>query len=72
MTKQTMKKFKVAICYEEGVVVEILAKDAEEAEKQAYALAEDMGGSNYPDPYRPNIVHRDFFTQDVKEQGNDI
>jgi hypothetical protein len=62
-----MPKYRVAISLEEGVVVEVEAVNAEEAEAEAYALADDMGGTDYPKQYRPNTVHREFWTQDVEE-----
>ena len=62
-----MKKYRVAICLEEGVVVEVNAESAKDAESKAYALAEDWGGSSYPKEYKDNCVHRDYFTQDATE-----
>lgn len=62
-----MPKYRVAICLDEGVIVEVDAVNAEEAEAEAYALADEMGGSDYPKQYAPNHVHRDFWTQDVEE-----
>ena len=62
-----MKKYRVSICLEEGVVVEVNAESAEDAEQKAYALAEYWGGSSYPKEYKGNSVHRDYFTQDATE-----
>ena len=62
-----MPKYRVAICLDEGVIVEVNAVNAEEAEAAAYALADEMGGTNYPQQYAPNCVHREFWTQDVEE-----
>ena len=62
-----MPKYRVAICLDEGVIVEVDAANAEEAEAEAYALADEMGGSDYPKQYAPNHVHREFWTQDVEE-----
>ena len=62
-----MPKYRVAICLDEGIIVEVDAVNAEEAEAEAYALADEMGGTNYPKPYNPNRVHRSFWTQDVEE-----
>ena len=62
-----MPKYRVAICLDEGVIVEVDAVNAEEAEAAAYALADEMGGTDYPKQYAPNHVHRDFWTQDVEE-----
>ena len=61
-----MKTYKVAICFEEGVTVEVKAKNAEEAEEKAYKLADDYGGTDYPVEYNPDRVHRDWFTQDTQ------
>jgi len=62
-----MPKYRVAICLDEGVIVEVNAVNAEEAEAAAYALADEMGGTDYPRQYAPNHVHREFWTQDVEE-----
>ena len=62
-----MPKYRVAICLDVGVIVEVNAVIAEEAEAAAYALADEMGGTAYPKQYAPNHVHRDFWTQDVEE-----
>jgi hypothetical protein len=64
-----MAKYKVAICYEEGVTVYVDAKNADDAEQKAYALAEDYAGSSYPQEYNHNCVHRDYFTQDATKVG---
>jgi len=62
-----MPKYRVAICLHEGVVVEVDAVNAEEAEAEAYALADDMGGTEYIKQYRPKTVYREFWTQDAEE-----
>ena len=61
-----MKTYKVAICLEEGITVEVKAKNAEEAAEKAYKLADDYGGTDYPVEYNPDRVHRDWFTQDTQ------
>jgi hypothetical protein len=61
-----MPKYRVAVCLEEGVVLVVDAANAGEAEAEAYALADEMGGTNYPEQYEPNRVHRSFWTQDVE------
>ena len=43
-----MKKYRVSICLEEGVVVEVNAESKEDAEDKAHSLAADWGGSSYP------------------------
>ena len=65
-----MKTYKVSICLEEGVVVEVSAENAKDAEEKANELAANYGGSNYPTEYNHKCVHRDYFTQDVEEQEN--
>ncbi len=62
-----MPKFRVAICYEEGVVVEVEANNIAEAEGVACQVAEQHAGSIYPSYYKPNTVHRDYFSQDAEE-----
>ena len=64
-----MNKYKVSICFEEGVNVYVDAKNADDAERKAYELAEYYGGSSYPKEYDPNCVHRDYFTQDATKVG---
>ena len=66
-----MKTYRVAICLEEGVVVEVKANSEEDAEIKADKLADDYGGTDYPTEYNPDRVHREWFTQDAKEVSND-
>jgi len=61
-----MPKYRVAVCLEEGVVLVVDAANAADAEAEAYRLADDMGGTDYPNQYRPKTVHREFWTQDVE------
>ena len=61
-----MPKYKVSVCLEEGVVLVVDAANAADAEAEAYRLADDMGGTDYPNQYRPKTVHREFWTQDVE------
>ena len=61
------KLFRVAICYEEGIVLQIRAKNGKEAEKKAYELADELGGSSYPKEYKQKSVHRNYFSQDAEE-----
>ena len=62
-----MKKYRVSICLEEGVVVEVNAESIEDASDKALSLAADWGGSSYPKEYKDKCVHRDYFTQDAEE-----
>jgi len=61
-----MPKYRVAVCLEEGVVLVVDAANAADAEAEAYRLADDMGGTDYPNQYHPKTVHREFWTQDVE------
>ena len=61
-----MPKYRVAVCLEEGVVLVVDAANAADAEAEAYRLADDMGGTDYPKQYRPKHVHREFWTQNVE------
>ena len=61
-----MPGYRVAICHEESVVVELSADDEHQAEELAYELADEYGTS-IPPQFRPETVHRDFFTQDAEE-----
>ena len=62
-----MKTYRVSICLDEGQVVKVKANTPEEAEQKAHQIAEDFGGTDYPEEYGANCVHRNFFTQDVEE-----
>lgn len=64
-----MAKYRVAICYEEGVTVYVDAKNADDAEKKAYAVAEEYAGLSFPEKYNHDCVHRDYFTQDATKIG---
>ena len=64
-----MAKYKVAISFEEGVSVEVYAYDKQDAEKKAYALVEECGGTEYPKEYNQDILHRDYFTGDAELVG---
>ena len=57
-----MKKFRVAVSYEEGVVVEVQAASEQEAEQQVLDMVDE--NSNDLDC---KVVHRDFFVSDVDE-----
>lgn len=66
-----MPKYRVAVCLNEGIVLEIEAANPADAEAEAYAMADAIGGTSYPARYKPNIVHKEFWTQDVEERGMD-
>ena len=61
-----MNRYRVAICHEESVVGELSADDEHQAEELAYELADEYGTS-IPPQFRPETVHREFFTQDAQE-----
>ena len=60
-----MNKYKVSVCSEDGVVLIIEAKSKEDAQEQAQHIADNYAGSNYPNEYEPNTVHRDFFINEI-------
>lgn len=64
-----MPRYRVAICHEESIVVELSADDEHQAEELAYDLADEYGTS-IPPQFRPETVHREFFTQDAEEIDN--
>lgn len=61
-----MPRYRVAICHEESIVIDIDADDAGQAEELAYDLADEYG-TDVPPQYQPETVHREFFTQDAEE-----
>ena len=66
-----MPKYRVSVCLEEGVVLVVEAANAADAEAEAYRLADDMGGTDYPSQYRPKTLHREFWTQVVEVLDDD-
>ena len=56
-----MKNYRVSICLEEGVVIKVKAKNKKEAKEKAYDIADEYGGSSYPEEYNSDHVHRDYF-----------
>lgn len=57
-----MKKFRVAVCYEEGFVVEVQAASEQDAEQKVLDMVDE--NSNDLDC---KVVHRDYFVNDVEE-----
>jgi hypothetical protein len=55
-----MPEYRVGIWLDEVIEVNITADSAEEAEKLAYDLADEMGGTDYPKEYSPDFAHRDY------------
>ena len=64
------KKFRVAIAYEEGFVIEIGAESKEEAEKKAVKMTGDYAAVSFDNGTITDTVHRDYFTvqADLMEQ----
>lgn len=65
-----MPRYRVAICFEEGVAIEVDADNEADAEAKAELVAEEYAGSKYPSEYNHNRVHRMYFTQDAEEITN--
>ena len=65
--KADLKEYRVQIVLSEGSVVYVKAKDEEEACEKAYTLADEYAGSEYPNEYGADCVHREFFTQEAEE-----
>ena len=61
-----MPRYRVAICHEESVVIELSADDEHHAQERAHELADEYGAS-IPPQFRPETVHREFFTQDAEK-----
>ena len=57
-----MKKFRVAVSYEEGFVVEVQAASEQDAEQKVLDMVDE--NSNDLDC---KVVHRGFFVNDVDE-----
>ena len=60
------KTYRVAVCYEEGFVIEVEADSAAQADQIAYDKV-DYWGNDAAD----NCVHRDFWVDTVEELAND-
>lgn len=56
--------YKVGVHFEEGVVLDIIAKDPEDAKKQAMQILDTWGGLDIP--RLEKTVHRDFMVTDVE------
>ncbi len=67
MSKPKLYEYQVSICCEEGVVIYIDATSKENAKKKAENIADEYAGSNYPQNYAPQHVHRDFFINEVEK-----
>ena len=62
-----MPRYRVAICFEEGVVIEVDADNEAHAEGLACQIAEQHAGSEYPPHYNADTVHRGYHSQDAEE-----
>ena len=60
------KTYRVAVCYEEGFVIEVEADSAAQADQIAYDKV-DYWGNDAAD----KCVHRDFWVDTVEELVND-
>ena len=61
-----MKKFKIAVAYEEGIAFSIKAKSKKEAEEKALHIVKEYGGAIREDEAKEHkvtteTVHRDYF-----------
>jgi len=63
-------KYRVAIAYEEGFVIEIGADSKEEAEEKAVKMTEEYAAVSFDNGTIIDTVHRDYFTvqADLMEQ----
>ena len=63
-------KYRVAIAYEEGFVIEIEAKSKKEAEEKAVEMTEEYAAVCFDNGAITATVHRDYFTvqADLMEQ----
>jgi len=59
------KNFRVAVCYEEGFVMEVEANNSKEAKQIAYKMV-DYWGTGVTN----KCVHRDFWVDTVEEIVN--
>ena len=69
-----MKKFRVAIAYEEGFHFEVEADTEKDAENKALKITQDYGGFSFCDEkvakeYYLKTVHRDFHSVQVDSVG---
>tara|TARA_B100000029_G_scaffold455373_1_gene482580 strand:+ start:10505 stop:10705 length:201 start_codon:yes stop_codon:yes gene_type:complete len=62
-----MPEYRVGIWLDEVVEVTIIADSAEHAEKLAFTLGDEMGGTDYPKEYSPDFTHRDYGVTGSKE-----
>lgn len=62
------KDFTVCVAYEEGFQFNVRAASELEAEKIAMELV-DEHSNDLPENYRTDVVHRDFFVTDTKQNG---
>lgn len=68
-----MPEYRVGVWLEECVQITIKADTAEEAEKLAHDLVDEMGGTDYPKEYSPDFTHRDYGvagSNPIKEVAN--
>ncbi len=64
-----MKNFRVAVCYEEGFVVDVQASSEKEAEQKVLNMVDENSNA-----LESKVVHRSYFINDIelkKESQND-
>jgi hypothetical protein len=64
-----MKKFMVAVHYEEGILFAVEAKDAEEAKSKVITIVDEEAAVSVfnKELIRQKVVHRDVQVVDVKD-----
>ena len=61
------KKYRVGITFEEGQTILVSGSNEEEAEELALKLVEEYGGTDYPEKYKQDFLHRDWSIADIYE-----
>ena len=61
------KKYRVGITFDEGQTIEVSASNEEEAEELALQLVEEHGGTDYPEKYKQDFLHRDWSIANIYE-----
>lgn len=63
------KTFRVAIHFEEAVLLKIQAASEQEAKDKAHSLAEEHATTTecYPAEFKADVIHRDYWAIDAEE-----
>ena len=64
---EKFKKYRVGITFDEGQTIEVSASNTEEAEELALQLVEEYGGTDYPEKYKQDFLHRDWSIANIYE-----